>query len=121
MLKSKIHRATVTGAHLDYEGSVAIDQGLMEAAGILPFEKLQIYNVSNGKRFETYAITDERGSGTVCINGAAAHLANSGDVVIIVSYSVLSEDEARRHSPILVYVDEKNRVKKVSSQLAACP
>jgi aspartate 1-decarboxylase len=118
MLKSKIHRATVTGANLDYEGSIAIDEDLMEAAGILPFERVEIYDITNGNRFETYAIVAGRGSGTVCINGAAAHLANSGDLVIIASYSILSEEEAIRHSPILVYVYETNEVKKVSSRLA---
>lgn len=117
MLKSKIHRATVTGANLHYEGSVAVDETLMETAGILPFEKVEIYNITNGNRFETYAITAERGSGTVCLNGAAAHLASKGDVVIIASYSVLTDVEARRHSPVLVYVDGKNAVKKVGSRI----
>lgn len=117
MLKSKIHRATVTGANLHYEGSVAIDETLLETAGILPFEKVEIYNITNGNRFETYAITAGRGSGTVCLNGAAAHLASKGDVIIIASYSVLSDVEAQRHSPVLVYVDEKNAVKKVGSRI----
>ncbi len=120
MLKSKIHRATVTDANIGYEGSVAIDENLMEAAGLLPFEKVEIYNITNGNRFETYAITGERGSGTLCINGAAAHLASTGDVVIIASYSVLSNEEAVAHRPILVYVDEKNGVKNVRSGLAEC-
>lgn len=118
MLKSKIHRATVTGANLHYEGSVAIDEDLMETSGILPFEKVEIYNVTNGNRFSTYAITAGRGSGTVSVNGAAAHLAEAGDIVIIASYSVLTEQEAQRHSPVLVYVDEKNSVKRVGSQIA---
>jgi aspartate 1-decarboxylase len=120
MLKSKIHRATVTDANIDYEGSVAIDENLMEAAGVLPFEKVEIYNITNGNRFETYVITGERGSGTVSINGAAAHLASTGDVVIIASYSVLSNEEAVAHRPILVYVDEKNGVRQISSGLAEC-
>ncbi len=118
MLKSKIHRATVTGANLHYEGSVAIDEDLMETSGILPFEKVEIYNVTNGNRFSTYAITAGRGSGTISVNGAAAHLAEAGDIVIIASYSVLTEQEAQRHSPVLVYVDEKNSVKRVGSQIA---
>jgi aspartate 1-decarboxylase len=117
MLKSKIHRATVTGANVDYEGSVAIDEALLDEAGVLPFEKVEIYNISNGNRFETYAITAARGSGTVCINGAAAHLARKGDIVIIASYVVLTEEEAQRHKPVLVYVDEFNGVKRVSPHL----
>lgn len=119
MLKSKIHRATVTDANLDYEGSVAIDEALMEAAGIYEFEQVHIYDINNGSRLTTYAIKGERNSGVISINGAAAHLAKKGDLVIIASYSVLDEEEARKHSPVLVYVDKKNSVKKVSSKLAA--
>ncbi len=119
MLKSKIHRATVTDANLDYEGSVAIDETLMEAAGIYEFEQVQIYDINNGSRLTTYAIKGERGSGTISINGAAAHLARKGDLVIIASYSTLDEAEAQKHSPVLVYVDEKNAIKKVSSKLAS--
>ena len=119
MLKSKIHRATVTDANLDYEGSVAIDESLMEAAGIYEFEQVQIYDINNGNRLTTYAIKGERGSGTISINGAAAHLARKGDLVIIASYSTLDEAEAQKHSPVLVYVDEKNSIKKVSSKLAS--
>jgi len=118
MLKSKIHRATVTDANLDYEGSVAIDENLMEAAGILPFEQVQIYNIANGERLTTYAIKGERGSGTISINGAAAHLASKGDLVIIASFCSMSEAEAAVHNPTLVYVDAANSIKKVSSQLA---
>ncbi|MFQ5736087.1 MAG: aspartate 1-decarboxylase [Thermodesulfobacteriota bacterium] len=118
MLKSKIHRATVTDADLDYEGSVAIDESLMEAAGIYPFEQVQIYNIKNGARLTTYAIKGERGSGVISINGAAAHLAGKGDLVIIASYCTLSEAEAEAHTPVLVYVDERNSVKKVSADLA---
>lgn len=113
MLKSKLHRVTVTDSNLDYEGSVAIDASLMERAGILPFEKVEIYNVTNGNRFETYAITAPGNSGEVCINGAAAHLAKREDVVIIASYSVMDEEEAMNHHPVIVYVDAKNTVKKV--------
>jgi len=118
MLKSKIHRATVTDANLDYEGSVAIDENLMEAAGILPFEQVQIYNIANGERLTTYAIKGERGSGTISINGAAAHLASRGDLVIIASFCSMSEAEAAEHNPTLVYVDAANSIKKVSSSLA---
>jgi len=120
MLKSKIHRATVTDANIDYEGSVAIDEVLMEAAGILPFEQVQIYNIANGARLTTYAIKGERGSGTISINGAAAHLASRGDLVIIASYCTLPEAEAVLHNPILVYVDAGNGIRKVSSSLAGC-
>lgn len=118
MLKSKIHRATVTDANIDYEGSVAIDESLMEAAGIYPFEQVQIYDINNGARLTTYAIKGERGSGIISINGAAAHLARKGDLVIIASYSVLDEAEAAQHIPVLVYVDGRNSIKKVSSELA---
>ncbi len=118
MLKSKIHRATVTGSNVDYEGSIAIDEALMETAGILPFEQVQIYNVTNGERFETYTIKGERGSGTISINGAAAHLANVGDIVIVASYFTLDEIEAREHRPMLVYVDEDNRVTHLGKELA---
>lgn len=120
MLKSKIHRATVTDANLDYEGSVAIDEALMEAAGIYPFEQVQIYNINNGNRFTTYAIKAGRGSGTISINGAAAHLAKKGDMVIIASYAQLEEAEAKDHAPVLVYVDGRNAVKKISGVLAGC-
>ena len=119
MLKSKIHRATVTDANLDYEGSVAIDESLMEAAGIYEFEQVQIYDINNGNRLTTYAIKAERGSGTISINGAAAHLAKKGDLVIIASYASLVEAEAAEHAPVLVYVDKSNGIKKISSTLAA--
>ena len=119
MLKSKIHRATVTDANIDYEGSVAIDEALMEAAGIYEFEQVQIYDIANGNRLTTYAIKGERGSGVISINGAAAHLARKGDLVIIATYSVLEEAEAAKHAPGLVYVDEKNSIKKISANLSA--
>mgnify|MGYP001575145473 CR=1 FL=1 len=118
MLKSKIHRATVTDANVDYEGSVAIDESLMEAAGIFEFEQVHIYDISNGNRLTTYAIKAERGSGTISINGAAAHLAKKGDLVIIATYSVYEDKEAERHAPALIYVDGKNSIRKVSSVLA---
>jgi len=118
MLKSKIHRATVTCSNVDYEGSVAIDEALMETAGIYPFEQVQIYNISSGSRLTTYAIKGERGSGVISINGAAAHLAKKGDLVIIASYSSVDELEAAGHIPVLVYVDKNNAIKKVSGELA---
>ncbi|MDH4226520.1 MAG: aspartate 1-decarboxylase [Deltaproteobacteria bacterium] len=118
MLKCKIHRATVTDANVNYEGSIAVDKTLLETSGILEFEKVEIYNITNGNRFQTYAIEAPSGSGTISINGAAAHLAKPGDIIIIAAYAVMEEVEARRHKPVLVYVDEKNAVRKVSSVLA---
>ncbi|MBW2139611.1 MAG: aspartate 1-decarboxylase [Deltaproteobacteria bacterium] len=115
MLKSKVHRATVTQADLHYEGSLTLDTLLMDAANLLPFEKIQVLNVTNGERFETYVIEGEPGSGVVCLNGAAARKGARGDLVILVSYAVCSEDEARDNKPDLVFVDEKNRmVRKMS-------
>ncbi len=110
MLKSKIHRATVTDANLHYEGSVTVDPVLMEAADLLPFEQVHLLDIDNGARLETYVIEGERGSREVCVNGAAAHLIHRGDTLIIVSYDTLSEDEAKRHEPKLVYVDETNNI-----------
>jgi len=110
MLKSKIHRATLTGADLQYEGSVTIDLDLMEAADILPYEAVCIWDVNNGSRFETYAIEGERGSGVVCVNGAAARMVAPGDLVIIASFVSMDDKEARSHEPQLVFVDERNRI-----------
>ncbi len=110
MLKSKIHRVTVTHAELDYEGSCAIDQNLLDKAGILPFEQLHIYNVNNGERFTTYAITAPRDSGTIGVNGAAAHKASPDDLLIICTYAELEAGEAEHFNPMLVYVDERNRI-----------
>lgn len=115
MLKSKIHRLMVTDANIDYEGSITIDEDLMDVARLLQYEQVHIYNLSNGARFETYAIKGERGSGEVCINGAAALLTSPGDKVIIASYIILEEEEARQHQPVLVYVDEGNRVMDVKA------
>ena len=112
MLKSKIHRAHVTEVNIDYEGSITIDETLMEAANILPYEQVQVLNVNNGARFETYAIIGERGSGEICINGAAARLASKEDVVIILSYCFTSESEAISASPSLVYVNSVNKMRK---------
>lgn len=108
--------ARVTEHNLHYEGSITIDEGLMEAAGLVPFEQVQVYNVSNGHRFETYVIRGERGSGVIGINGAAAHLAKKGDILIIACYSLLDEEELKDHRPKLVYVDEDNRVVKVAEE-----
>lgn len=118
MLGGKIHRATVTDCNVDYEGSVAIDEDLMDAAGIFEFEQVQIYNISNGNRLTTYTIKAPRGSGTISINGAAAHLAEKGDLVILAAFKTLTEEEAQRHEPKLVYVDENNDIRKVSHRLA---
>ena len=109
MLLGKIHRATVTGAELHYEGSVTIDQDLLDLSGILPYERVDIWNVTNGERFSTYALSGHRGSGVVCINGAAAHKARSGDLVIIAAFAEMSEAEAREWTPRAVFVDERNR------------
>jgi aspartate 1-decarboxylase len=112
ILKSKIHRVKVTQAELNYVGSITIDEGLIEAADIIPNEKVQIVNNNNGARFETYVIKGERGSGTVCLNGATARLAQVGDVVIIMSYAYMERDEARKYEPILVFPDADNKLIK---------
>lgn len=111
MLKSKIHRATVTGANLDYEGSITIDEDLLEAAGILVFEQVHVVNINNGARFETYVIPGSRGSGEITLNGAAARLAVPGDRVIIMAYVFCSADEAREWKPRVVLVDQNNQIK----------
>jgi len=110
--KSKIHRATVTEADLNYEGSITIDANLMDAADILPHEQVQILNVNNGERFDTYAIRGQRGSGVVCLNGPAARLAHVGDTVIILTYAVMEREELLRHVPTIVFVDEKNQIRR---------
>lgn len=114
MLKGKIHRATVTQAELDYVGSITIDSELMEAAGILEYEKVQIVDVDNGSRFETYTIAGDAGSGVICLNGAAARCACTGDKVIIMAYAQLSEEEARDHKPKVVFVDGDNKVARLT-------
>jgi aspartate 1-decarboxylase len=108
--KAKIHRATVTHADLHYEGSVTIDEDLMDAAGIWDYEAVHIWNVTRGTRLQTYALKGQRGSGVVCINGAAAHLNQPGDLVILATFAELDEAEARGHAPTVVLVDAKNRV-----------
>lgn len=117
LLKSKIHRATVTEADLDYEGSLTVDRDLMDAADLLPYEEVHIFNVTNGHRFSTYVIEGDRGSNTICVNGAAAHLAREGDCLIIASFANYSEDEFLNHSPKLVYVDDYNNIKNIKSEL----
>ena len=118
LLKSKIHRATVTDANVDYEGSISIDRDLMDLADLQEYEQVHIYNISNGNRFSTYVIEGERKSGDVCINGAAAHLAKRGDLVIIANYANYSENEASLHKPKLVYVNKDNSVKNISDHIA---
>ncbi len=116
LLKSKIHRATVTEADLDYEGSVTIDEALLEAADILPFEQVDVLDITNGSRLTTYAIPGERDSGVMCLNGAAARLVQPGDLVIVCAYAAYDEAELAQgggHRPRLVFVDEHNRIKKV--------
>ncbi|PZP55905.1 MAG: aspartate 1-decarboxylase [Azospira oryzae] len=110
MLQAKLHRVTVTHAELHYEGSCAIDEALLEAAGIREYQQIDIYNITNGERFTTYAIRAQRNSGTISVNGAAAHKAKPGDLLIIAAYANYSELELARYHPQLVYVDERNRI-----------
>jgi aspartate 1-decarboxylase len=117
MLKSKLHRVTVTQAELHYEGSCAIDEHLMDAADIKEYQQIEIYNVTNGERFSTYAIRAERGSGTISVNGAAARKAAAGDLLIICTYAAFSEIELAKHEPDLIYVDAKNRISHRSGRI----
>ncbi len=110
MCKSKIHRATVTGADLNYVGSITIDPDLMEAADLIEYEKVQVVDINNGARFETYVITGERGAGEICLNGAAARLVHAGDRVIIMSYGQYEEAELTNYRPAFVFVDDENRI-----------
>jgi aspartate 1-decarboxylase len=112
MLKSKIHRAVVTDANLAYEGSLTVDRELMEAADLLPFEQVMVYNISTGERFETYVIEGERGSGHICLNGAAARKGARGDLVIVASYGGFTPEEIRHGASRLVWVDQDNRIVK---------
>ena len=114
MLKGKIHRATVVQAELEYVGSITIDKDLLEASGILEYEKVQIVNINNGSRFETYTIAGKRGSGLICLNGAAARCVQVGDKIIIMAYCDMDEKEAKDHKPRVVFVDEKNKIEKLS-------
>jgi aspartate 1-decarboxylase len=108
LLKAKIHRATVTRAHLDYEGSVTVDRTLLLAAGILPYERVEIYNVTRGTRLATYALRGPRGSRVICVNGAAAHHVKPGDLAIIATFGDMTDEEARSHKPRVVFVDKNN-------------
>lgn len=115
MLKAKIHRATVTQAELDYVGSITVDMDLLEQAGILEYEKIQIVDVNNGSRFETYTIAGERGSGVMCLNGAAARMVQTGDKIILMAYAQVTPEEASELRPTVLFVDEKNKVTKVTN------
>jgi len=115
VFKSKLHRVRVTEADLNYEGSVTIDSDLMDAAQILPWEQVNVLNVNNGERFDTYAIRGPRGTGVICLNGPAARLAHVGDLVIILTYAQMEREELLRHTPIVVHVDENNRIQTSSS------
>ncbi len=117
MLKSKVHRARITGAELHYEGSLSLDLALMESADLLPFEKIEVYNVSNGARFSTYVIPAPRYSGEVRLNGAAARMGAVGDIVIIASYGLFDKEELEGFRPYLVYVDENNQIREVRREM----
>ena len=121
MLRAKLHRAVVTQADLDYEGSFTVDRQLLDAADILPFEEVQVWNVSRGTRFRTYAMAGEPGSGTVCANGSAAHLAQPGDVVIVATFTLLDDDAARAHRPRIVLLGEGNRIVDPHAEEVAGP
>ncbi|MFY9268736.1 MAG: aspartate 1-decarboxylase [Candidatus Manganitrophaceae bacterium] len=116
MLRSKIHRATITESELNYEGSITIDRDLMEAAGILPYEQVMVSNLNNGERFVTYVLQGEKGSGTICLNGPTARKGVVGDKVIIFCYAAYLEEELKGYQPIVVQVDEKNRLDSIRSK-----
>lgn len=118
VLQGKIHRATITGADLDYEGSITVDKRLMEASGLLEWEAVHVWNVTNGERFETYVLEGERDSGVICVNGAAAHKVSVGDLIIIGSFTWVDEQAARAYEPKIVLVDERNRIKYLSAKAA---
>lgn len=115
MLKAKIHRATVTQAELDYVGSITVDINLLEQSGILEYEKVQIVDVNNGVRFETYTIAGERDSGVMCLNGAAARMVQTGDKIILMAYAQMTPEEAKELQPKVLFVDDKNRITKVTN------
>ena len=119
MLRAKVHRPTVTETNVDYEGSLTLDIGLMKEAGMLPYERVDIYNCENGARFSTYLIEGEKGSGEVCVNGAAARLAKPGDRIIIASYAAFTPEEIANHRPTVVLVDRSNKVTSVSQEIIA--
>lgn len=114
MFRSKIHRATVTDANVNYEGSITIDSLLLQAGDILPFEEVHVWNITRGTRLRTYAILGEPGSGVVCINGAAAHLIHPGDLIIVATFTAMDDEAARNHRPCVVLVDERNRLRNTS-------
>jgi aspartate 1-decarboxylase len=116
LLKSKIHRVTVTDANVEYEGSITVDRDLMDAADFHHYEQVHIFNVTNGNRFVTYVIEGERGSNDICVNGAAAHLAKKGDCLIVASFASYSESECKAHVPKLVYVDGENRITRIGPE-----
>jgi len=118
MLRAKIHRATVTEANVDYEGSITIDRRLMDATDLLPNEAVCVWNVTNGNRFETYTVEGQPDSGVICVNGAAAHLVSPGDLIIIAAFTWLDEEAARVHEPKVVFVDERNRVREKRGEVA---
>lgn len=113
-LKSKIHRATVVQAELNYIGSITIDEELLERSGIMEYEKVQIVDIDNGSRFETYVICGERGSGMICLNGAAARMVSVGDKIIIMAYALMTPEELKENPPKVVFVDEKNKVSRIT-------
>ena len=115
MLKGKIHRATVVQAELDYVGSITVDMDLLDAAGILEYEKVQIVDVNNGNRFETYTIAGERGSGLICLNGAAARCVQVGDKIILMAYCDLDTEEVKNHKPKVVFVNEENKISRITN------
>ncbi|MGN0435590.1 MAG: aspartate 1-decarboxylase [Wujia sp.] len=115
VLKSKIHRATVVQAELNYVGSITIDEDLMEASGILEYEKVQIVDIDNGSRFETYVIAGERGSGMICLNGAAARMSQTGDKIIIMCYAQMTPEEYKENKPKVVFVDDNNKISRITN------
>ena len=116
LMKSKLHRGTITGANLHYVGSITVDADLMDAADLLPNEKVQVVDIDNGARLETYVIPGERGSGDLCLNGAAARLVQPGDRIIVISYGVYSDAEAREHTPTVIVLDECNRPQAIAAE-----
>lgn len=114
MLKGKIHRAVVTQAELDYVGSITVDSALLKAAGILEYQMVQVVDINNGERFETYTIAGEENSGVICLNGAAARCVQKGDKIIIMAYCTINEGDAKGHMPKVVFVDENNRIRRIS-------
>lgn len=117
MLKSKIHRLKVTEANVEYNGSLTLDLDLMDKANLVPFERVSVYNVSNGKRFDTYLIEGKAGSGVVCVNGAAAHLAQPGDLLILASYTWINEENLTGYFPVIVFVDEENKILETDTKI----